>query len=294
MSASRVLPLLVAAAATLAALPASAGAVGMSPNYPRVIASTGTAAGVRLTRLQAIVRPSGTRVRVTVRAAGASTGGGHRMLLSVAACAQHPPKYTAMRPRCPASETRTSRFTITAAPFALTRTLTVPRPRGRTGAIRVRVVPTTRTQAPPTCRSGAGTFQLQAMCRQFSQTGELLLNGRTWAHRPGTAWGIVAAPPAGITLDRIGYNSRTAAWVATSATDVRVDTTQGYAGKPPARSARTRLLAGVQGVWRTSAAWGGQFASRPTVRVVELVAAVAGQRLFTLTVPVPAWTQTLP
>ena len=280
----------IAVLAMLAALPSASGALPISPSYPRVIAVMGTGGGVRLTQLQAKLRLTGHRVRVSIRLAGASTGGPHRMVLSATACSVHPPKYTASSPQCPATAMASYHFSISGAPFSLSKTLTIPRPSATSGAVRVRLVPTTSTEPAPSCRSGAGAFYLRATCIQFPQTGELLLNGGTWAFKPGTWWGIVASAPAGFQLDRVGYNSRTAGWVATSPTAVTVDTTQGYADESPAHVWHTPLAQGVQNGWRTEGTFGGEGRTRTAIRVLDYAAALGGQRLFTMTLPLPKWT----
>lgn len=293
----RILGTLLACLAALAALPSGAVALGMSDDYPRSIAAIGTHDGVRLTKMQVKVRPAGKRVRVTVRLAGASTGGPRRMLLSAAACTVRPGRYeqyeapdAPSRPTCRPAPTASLRFAITETPFLLTKTLTIPRPATTPGALRVRVSSTTSTEPPPSCLAGANRFGKRAeFCRQFPETGDILLNGNAWKHMPGTWWGISATPPAGIVFDRIGYNSRTTGWVATSATAVNVATTQGFLGEPAKKNWSTPLVAGIQDVMRTSSAFGGESLIRPDVRVLDYAASVNGKRLFTMTLPLPQW-----
>jgi len=283
--------IVLASFALLAALPSAAGALPMNPAYPRTRAVIGTGGGVRLAQMQAKVQPAGKRVRVTVRLAGVSTGGPHRMMLSVAACAVRPPSYTPNRPLCRPAATAVHPFAITEAPFSLTKALTIPRPATAPGALDVRVTPTTSTEPPPKCK---GSFSLRDVCRTFPQTGELLLNGNAWKHQPGTWWGITATAPAGIVLDRIAYNSQVAGWVAASTTAVDVVTTQGFAAEPAAKTWHTPLAVGIQTVWRTPEAFGGAKRPRTGIRVLDYAAAIGGRRLFTVTLPLPHWQPTSP
>jgi hypothetical protein len=277
----------VAFLAALVALPSAAAALPLSKNYPRTIAVIGTGGGVRLTQMQAKVLPAGRRVRVTVRLAGVSTGGPHRMMVSAAPCTVRPPQYTPSRPKCPDTATAMGHFAITEAPFSLARTLTIPRPARTPGALRVQVSPTARPAPEPGCTGNL--FHLRNFCRQFPQTGELLLNGNTWAYMPGTWWGISVTVPPGIAFDRIAYNSRTAGWVATSTTAANVFTTQGFAGQPAAHTWSTPLEPAIQTVWGTDSAFGGETQARTGSRVLDYAAAIDARRLFTVTLPLPRW-----
>lgn len=293
---SRILALLPAALLLAPmALPARAGAIGMTESYPREYATTGTGGGVRLTHFQASVRKAGARVRVSVRLAGASVSGTRRLTISVAACTVTTKTYknayeapdAPSRPTCRTGLTSAT-VTATPSPFALTRAFTIPRPATRPGALRVRVVtqPGGTTAVPP-C---TGYVEICGV----TVTGDLLLNGNTWRHRPGTWWGIVATPPAGVTLDRIVFRSRMGGWVATSAAAAKVLTTWGYAGEQPARTQKTSLRAGVQRVMRRNSTFGGEFETRRTIRVLDHAATIDGQRLFTMTLPLPVWTSRYP
>lgn len=293
---ARILALLpVALLLAALALPARAGALGMTESYPREYATTGSGGGVRLTHFEASVRKAGARVRVTVRLAGASVAGTRKLAITVAACTVTTRKYkdayaapdAPSRPTCRTGLTSAT-VTATATPFTLTRAFTIPRPAASPGALRVRVVPApgSTTTAPP-C---TGYVEICGV----KTTGDLLLNGNTWRYKPGTWWGIVATPPAGVTLDRIVFRSRMGGWVATSAAAAKVVTTWGYAGEKPTRSTTTPLRAGVQKVLRRNSTFGGEFETRKTIRVLDHAATIDGQRLFTMTLPLPVWTSQYP
>lgn len=270
-------------------VPAGAGAEGMSDAYPREIATTSTGEGVRLTRLEASVRRAGNRAQVTVRLAGASTAGTRRLAITVAACTVTSKPYknaydapdAPSRPTCRTGET-TRAVTVTEAPFSVVRVFTIPRPASRPGALRVRVRRTAGSAAVPACHG------YREICG-VKDTGDLLLNGNTWRFRPATWWGIVAQPPAGVTLDRIIFRSRSGGWVVTSPTAARILTTWGYLGEPAAKSQTTAVAAGVPKVLRRNSTFGGEFQTRPTIRVLEYTAAIAGQRLFAVKLPLPVW-----
>lgn len=277
------------------ALPAGAGAFGMTDTYPREVATTGTGEGVRLTRMEANVRQVGARVHVTVRLSGASVAGTRKLAISAAACTVTSKKYknsyeapdAPSRPTCrtgAASKT----VTVTEAPFSLTRSFTIPRPAKNPGALRVRVGASAgSTRSVPPCNSYVEICGVK-------QTGDLLLNGNTWRYKPGTWWGITARPPAGVTLDRIVFRSRSGGWVATSTAAAKVVTTWGYAGEPPAKPQTTPLRAGVQKTLRRNSTFGGEFQTRPTIRVLDYAAAINGQRLFTVKLPLPIWQSKYP
>lgn len=276
-------------AVVLLALPSGASAIGMTDSYPREVASTGTGEGVRLTRMQASVRTAGARVRVTVRLAGASVAGTRRLTIGVARCTvttkKYPSPYDApdapSRPTCrPGSSVRTVR--VSPAPFFIRRTFTLPRPARRPGALRVQVHATGSAATIPPCTGYAD------ICAGGG-TGDLLLNGNTWTYRPGTWWGITATPPDGVTVDRVLFRSRMGGWTATSAADARAVTTWGYEGEPPAKTMRTPMRAGIQTTLRVNSAFGGEFQTRTSIRVLDYGAAIDGRRLFTVTLPLPVW-----
>lgn len=284
-------PAAVATSALLAllAFAPGAGAVGMSESYPRVIATTGTGEGVRLTRMEAKVAKAGRRVRVTVRLAGASVAGSRKLSITVAPCTVTTKTYkesydapdAPSRPTCEPVAARV--VAVTEAPFSLTRVFTIPRPATDPGALRVRVgVPVSGTTVVPPCTGFVEVCGVKA-------TGDLLLNGNTWQYRPGTWWGITAQPPAGVTLDRIVFRSRLGGWVTTSAAAAKVVTTWGYAGEPAAKTRTTPLKAGAQKTLMRNSAFGGEFQTRPTIRVLDYAASIDGRRLFTVKVPLPVW-----
>ncbi len=97
-----------------------------------------------------------------------------------------------------------------------------------------------------------------------------------------------------MTLDRIVFRSRSGGWVATSAAAAKVVTTWGYAGEPPAKPQTTPLRAGVQKTLRRNSTFGGEFQTRPTIRVLDYAAAINGQRLFTVKLPLPIWQSKYP
>jgi hypothetical protein len=276
-------------------LPAGASAIGMTDTYPRVVATTGTGQGVRLTRMEANVRQVGGRLRVTVRLAGASVAGTRTLAISAAACTVTSKKYKESyeAPDAPSRPTCTTgaapkTVTVTEAPFSLTRSFTIPRPAENPGALRVRVdVPASSARSVPACN---GYVEICGVKR----TGDLLLNGNTWKYKPGTWWGITAQPPAGVTLDRIVFSSRMGGWVATSAAAAKVATAWGYAGVPPARTQTTSLGAGAQKTLRRNSTFGGEFETRSTIRVLDYSAAINGQRLFTVKLPLPIWQSKYP
>ncbi len=279
---------------TLLAVPSAAGALGMTESYPREIATTGTGEGVRLTRMEASVRPTGGRVRVTVRLAGASTAGTRKLTITVAACTVTKKKYkqpydapdAPSRPTCKTGLTSTT-VTATTAPFSLTRALTIPRPAANPGALRIRL------SAPAGSTKGAPPCTVYNWCSS-KRTGDLLLNGNTWKYRPGTWWGITANPPTGVTVDRVEFLSRSGGWVATSAAAAKVLTTWGYVGEPPAKSRTTPLRAGVQKALFRNSTFGGEFETRTTIRVLDYAASINGQRLFTVKLPLPIWKSQYP
>lgn len=267
----------------------------MTDTYPREVAATSTGQGVRLTRMDASVRPIGRRVRVTVRLSGASTAGTRKLAITVAACTVTKKTYknsyeapdAPSRPTCKTG-IALGGITVTEAPFSATRVFTIPRPAANPGALRVAAfVGATSSLSVPACRGYREICGVKA-------TGELLLNGNTWRYRPGTWWGIVAQPPTGVTLDRIIFRSRSGGWVTTSAAAAKVLTTWGYAGRPPAKSQTTPLPAGVQKVLRRNSTFGGEFQSRTTIRVLDYAAAINGQRLFTVKLPLPIWQSKYP
>ena len=278
-----------AALLVLLAVPPGVSAVGMTESYPRVIATTGTGEGVRLTRMEAKVAKIGRRVRVTVRLAGASVAGSRKLRITVAPCTVTTKTYkesydapdAPSRPTCKPVAPRV--VAVSEAPFSLTRGFTIPRPATDPGALRVRVgVPAGGAKAAPPC---TGFVEICGV----RTTGDLLLNGNTWQYRRGTWWGITARPPAGVTLDRIVFRSRLGGWVTTSAAAAKVVTTWGYAGEPAAKTRTTPLSAGAQKTMMRNSAFGGEFQTRPTIRVLDYAASIDGRRLFTVKVPLPVW-----
>lgn len=274
--------LLAAVTVTAALVPTQAAhAVGSPEGYPRTFAVTGTGEGLRLSRLEVRARASGISARVTVRVAGVSVAGTRRMVVTIAPCTG-----SASSPTCRPAVRHV--VTVGTTAFALTRTFTVPRPVARPGALRVQIRATGKTPAPP-C-TATRTFGSICQDSRFKLSGDLLLNGGTWAFRQGTWWGITAAPPAGVTLDRIVFNSRIYGWAATSPAAASVRTTMGYLGLPPARAYTTGLVAGVPKALDRTPTFGTGFETRAHTSVLDYAAAIDASRLFTVKVPLPRWT----
>ena len=274
--------LLVSVAATAALAPVQAARAEPTPNgYPRTFAITGTGEGLRLSRLEVRTRASGMAANVTVRVAGVSVAGTRRMEITIAPCIG-----SASSPTCKPAARHVIAVGTTA--FGLTKTFTVPRPAARPGALRVQVHATGSMPAPP-CTA---TRALDSICKdpRFKLSGDLLLNGGAWAVRQGTWWGITSTSPAGVTFDRIVYNSRIYGWAATSASAARVGTTIGSLGAAPARTYTTDLVAGVPKALDRTPRFGTGFESRAHTTVLDYAAAINAGRLFTVKVPLPRWT----
>lgn len=265
--------LLPAALAAAAALPAPAGALGLPETFPRTIVITGTGQGVRVGQFDVTTRPAGTRVRVTVRVRATALRGRRPLLIGVAPCTGGTRTSPACRPRW------TARLTATTAGVRATRTALVARPASNPGALRVTLTAGTRTSDIPSATRNVGGG---------GGTAEILLNGGTWRSMAGSPWGVTAAPPSGVTIDRVWFNSRRYEWNGLAAAGTPVTTTFGYEGAPPVWTFRNTMAAGRPfGFYRTPTR---PLQDRRTVpRAYSYSAASAAGRLFTLRVPLPPY-----
>jgi hypothetical protein len=253
------------------AFPAPAGALGLPDTFARTIAITGSDEGFRVTRFEVSAKPVGSKVKVTTRVTATSTGAARGLVLAVAPCIRGP----VTSPLCPPRVT--SSINIATRATSVTRTLTVPRPEGKADALRVTL---TRAGRPipfrPERVAGGGG------------TGEILLNGGTWRYRPGTRWGIVAAPPADLSLDRVSFNSRTYLWRGTSVPQRSVLTEIGYANEAANHSFNGTMYAGRTYTSRHTPVTPAQ-SKRSSPRTLVYSADLAGGSLFTLRVPMAPW-----
>jgi len=275
MSTMRCAVVLAAVPAILAsaALPAAAGAMGLPRTFARTIVITGTRQHVRVARFQVATRTQGTRMRVTVRVTATSLAGSQPLLIGVGPCTGGSLTSPSCVPRASA--------VLKVGPQALsaTRTFVVPRPAKRTDAVRVTLTVGRRVSVIPSRTSNVGGG---------GGTAEILLNGGTWRFRQGTLWGMVAAPPAGFTVDRVWFNSRRYEWGGVSDSGAAVTTSFGYQDAAPAWTFGNTMRPGMPyAFYRTP--------SRPiqdrrtAPRPFLYTAAVAAGRLFTVRLPLPAY-----
>src|SRR5215212_3750897 len=180
-----------------AVLPATAGALGLPTTFPRTIVITGIKQQVRVDRFQVATKSQGTRMRVTVKVGATSLGGSRRLLIGVAPCSGG----TLTSPSCVPHAT--SALTLGTNRVNVQRSFLVPRPASRPDAVRVTLTVGTSVRSIPYKTSNVGGG---------GGTAEILLNGGTWRFQQGTFWGMVAAPPAGFSVDRVWFNSRRYEW----------------------------------------------------------------------------------
>jgi hypothetical protein len=259
--------------ALLALQASDADAVGLPATFPRTIATIGSAQGVRVARFEVATRAAGARVRVKVRVAAATISGHARAFdLAVAPCTGGA---TATSPLC--RPRVTVRLRIGARSGVVTRAVLVPRPAARRDALRVTL---NAAGAKPVWRPenvGGG-----------GGTGEILLNGGAWRFQPGTWWGVVARPPAGVALDRISFNSRTYAWTGTADAETVVSTRIGYHGAAPRWDFTNTMGAGRPFAFRRTPSTPARD-ERAAPRALDFTAQRGADQLFAVSVPMPAW-----
>lgn len=263
-------PLLAAIAA--AALPATAGAVGLSPVFPRTITRTLTAQDVRVARFEVTTRAAGVRsMRVTVRVGVVSLRGRRPLVIAVAPCTGG----TSTSPLCrPAA---TARIQVGSARVGVTRSFLVRRPARTRDAVRVTL---TAGDAPipfrPENVGGGGG------------TAEILLNGGTWRFRQGTPWGLTSASPGGVVLERVDFNSRRYEWRGTTPAATTATTSIGYADETPRWVFRNVMSPARPFAFYRTPSQPVQ-AVRTAPREFVYRADVGAGRLFTVRLPLPAW-----
>jgi hypothetical protein len=259
------------AIAALVALPSPAAAVGIPGTFPRAIVIVGSSQGVAVNRLEVSTRAVSRGLRVTVRVAAIGVGGTRHVVLAVAPSTAGPPSSPLCRPAA------TARLTVPTTSIDVTRSFVVRRPVGKSDALRITL---TGAGSPipwqPNHVGGGGG------------TAEILLNGGTWRYQQGTRWGVVAPSQPGVIPSAVKFNSRTYGWTATSGTDATAITTIGYEGAAPRWTFTTKLAAGVAGSLRHTPSRPGLDA-RPTPRTLLYAADLGAQRLFTVRIPLPAW-----
>lgn len=274
-SARPLIALAVPAALLSAASPA--GALGLPETFPRTIVITGVEQQVRVSRFDIATRPvPHARMRVTVNVAASGIGEARPLLIGVAPCRGGSLK----SPSCPpAATTKIVAGTAAADPAdPVTRTFTVRRP-DRPDALRVTLTVATRaSQIPSRTSNVAGG----------GGTGEILLNGGTWRFRPGTRWGMTAAPVPGFRVDRVFFNSRRYEWSGVSDLGADVTTAFGYTGETPARTFTNAMRPATTFTFYRSPSTPAQ-APRTAPRAFSYRAAVSAGTLFAVSLPLPAY-----
>jgi hypothetical protein len=266
MRSASVLPALA-----LLALPSTSGAVGIPGTFPRAIVIVGSGQGVHVTRFQVSVRSVASQVRVRVRVVASSADGTRHPVIAVGPCTAGPPSSPLCKP------TKSARLTVGNTRIDVTRVFVVARPAPFPDALRVTL--TGGGQAVPFLRERVGGG---------GGTGEVLLNGGTWRFQQGTAWGLVATPPAGTVLDSVKFNSRTYAWRATSISDGSVTTRIGYEAQTPRWTFTNVLRGGAPFAFRHTPSVPA-LEQRPAPRGLSFTADLDAHRLFTVRIPLPAW-----
>ncbi len=253
------------------AAPSPAGALGLPTTLPRTIAITGSDEGFRVTRFEVSTSSDGSKVKVTTRLTAVSTSGRRALVIAVGPCTGGAVTSPLCKPRATASVTVGTR-TVSA-----TRTLIVPRPAAKPDALRVTLTRAGRPIPYRPERVGGG-----------GGTGEILLNGGTWRYRPGTRWGLVAAPPAGVSIDRVSFNSRTYLWRGSSTTQRTVSTKIGYANQTPRWNFAGTMGAGAPYSFRRTPSVPAQ-SKRSSPRTLLFSADLQGGNLFTVRLPMAPW-----
>jgi hypothetical protein len=266
----RALPLVAVTALGLGSMPAGAAAAGLPASFPRTIAILSSSAQVHPTRFEIATRPVAGRMRVDVRVAGVASGRERALVVAVGPCTGG----TATSPLC--RPTARARFAIATTGSDLSHSFLVARPAARRDAVRVTLTPAgVPVPSRPENVGGGGGM------------GEILLSGGTWRFRPGTRWGIAEAQ-AGARVDHVKFNSRTYAWSGLAQADTPVTTRIGYEGQAPRWTFANTMRAGRPFSFRRTPTSPVQ-ERRVAPRAFSFSASSAAGSLFSVRVPLPAW-----
>jgi hypothetical protein len=258
-------------AGALGVAPATAGAVGLPPTFPRTIAILGSTPQIQPTRFDVATRAVGRKVRVTVRVAATSSDAARALVISVGPCTAG----TSTSPLC--KPTANTRVNVTAKGTSVSRSFLVARPTASRDALRVTLTPSgvPIPYRPQNVGGGGGM-------------GEILLNAGTWRFMQGTRWGVDEPALAGVRVGQVKFNSRTYAWSGLAQADTPIATKIGYEGQAPRWTFPSTMRAGRTYNFRRTPTSPIQEA-RTTPRAFAFRADSGAARVFEVRVPLPAW-----
>ena len=265
--------------------PATAGAVGLPDGYPRTIAGAGLADGVTVSRAQATMTlVSGNRVRVTAFTTATTTATGRRLVVAVARCSG-----SASSPVCKSAASTRVRLARPAHRCSGRSRW----PPGRPARLVARhghrhpLVFGPRSALQRRHASGRGVQGRQPLRARRRPDAVR----RHVASSPRHALGHLSRAPAGVAVELVFFNSRTYAWTATSPVATTAITTIGYPNQPLAARSPTRSSPRRRVFDRTPSV-GTAFETRAGTRTLLYAASIGGSPMFSMQVPIPAWTNT--